>query len=51
METVNLPSSSAASNVPFQRIDSPSLDQKPPYTTYTPDEDVPREEPYNGTEA
>ena len=51
METANLPSSSASSNVSFWRIDSPSLDQKPPNATYTPDEDVPREEPYNGAKA
>ena len=53
METANLPSSLASSNclVSFRRSGSPSLDQKPPNATYTPDEDVPREEPYNGAEA
>ena len=30
---------------------SPSLDQKPPNTANTSDKDVPREEPYDGTEA
>lgn len=50
MVTVNLSSSLASSNVLVRRIDSPSLDQKPPNATYTPNEDVPREEPYNGAE-
>lgn len=34
-----------------RRIGSPSLHQKPPNATYTPDEDVPREEPYKGAKA
>lgn len=48
--TANLSSSLASSNVSVRRIDSPSLHQKPPNATYTPNEDVPREEPYNGAE-